>query len=116
VPEIDAIDLIVGDVGRAAAFFRDAVGLVPRHVGERFAEFSAGSLTVMLSHEALVATKPAAGVILHVRVLDVGGALTSARQRGADVLLEPTRTEWGTESAMIAGPDGIVVEFYRSIA
>jgi uncharacterized glyoxalase superfamily protein PhnB len=115
VPTLDAIDLIVRDGPAAVAFFRDVVGLAARHVGERFAEFDAGPLTLMLSPDAMVPTMPAGGVILHLRVDDVAGAMTGARERGATVLLEVNRTEWGTESAMIAGPGGIVVDFYRPI-
>jgi uncharacterized glyoxalase superfamily protein PhnB len=110
---LDSIDLIVRDVPAAAAFFRDAVGLTARHVGERFAELDAGGFTLMLSPDAMVPTAPAAGVILHLRVDDVAAALAHASERGATVLLELTRTDWGTESAMIAGPEGIVVDFHH---
>ena len=49
----------------------------------------------MLSLDALVPVKHAAGVILHFEVDDVGQALERARSHGATVLLEPTRTDWG---------------------
>jgi hypothetical protein len=54
-------------------------------------------------------------VILHFRVPDVAVALKAARSRGAYVLLEVTRTDWGWESAMIAGPEEIVIDFYRPL-
>ena len=113
MPKLDAIDLIVRDVPAAAAFFRDVVGLTPREIGERFAELDAGTFTLMLSPEAMVPTRPSAGVILHLRVDDVPAALSAATARGARVLLDVTRTDWGTESAMIAGPEEIVVDFHR---
>lgn len=109
----DNLDLVVKDVPSAAAFFRDIVGLTLRVNEERFAELDAGSMTIMLTPDAMVPVKPAAGVILHFQVEDVGQALDAARTRGATVLLEPTRTDWGTESAMIAGPEEIVIDFYR---
>ncbi len=111
--KLDNLDLIVQDVPSAAAFFRDVVGLTLRVSEERFAELDAGDVTIMLSPDALVPVKRAAGVILHFQVDDVGQALERDRSHGATVLLEPTRTDWGTESAMIAGPEDIVVDFYR---
>lgn len=110
------IDLIVRDVPAATSFFRDVVGLTVRVEDARFAELDGGAITIMLSPDALVPIQEAAGVILHIQVDDVEGALEHARRAGATVVLEPMRTEWGTESAMIAGPEGIVVDFYRWIS
>ena len=113
--KFDNLDLIVRDVPAAAAFFRDVLGLTPRVNEERFAELDSGAVTIMLSPEALVPTKPAAGLILHFQVEDVAAALDRARGRGVRVLLEPTRTPWGTESAMIAGPEEIVIDLYHPV-
>ena len=107
------IDLIVSDVPKAAAFFRDIVGLALRVNEPRFAELDGKSITLMLSPEALVPVQPAAGIIIHVEVDDVTQALKQAQSAGATVLLELTTTDWGTESAMIAGPEDIVIDFYR---
>lgn len=110
------LDLIVRDVPAAAAFFRDVVGLTLRVDDPRFAELDGDSITLMLSPDALVPIHTAAGVILHFQVDDVAHALAHARNAGAHVLLDVTRTDWGTESAMIAGPEGVVVDFYRWVA
>jgi len=112
----DHLDLIVRDVPAATAFFRDVLGLPVRTSDARFAEVGSGVVTIMLSPDALVPTKPSAGVILHFQVDDVVAALEEARAKGATVLMEPTRTDWGTESAMIAGPEDVVVDLYRWIA
>lgn len=114
--KFDNLDLIVRDVPAAAAFFRDVLGLTLRVNEERFAELDSGAVTIMLSPDAMVPTKPAAGLILHFQVEDVAQALGRARSRGATVLMEPTRTDWGTESAMIAGPEDIVIDLYRPVA
>ncbi len=113
--KLDKLDLIVEDVPTATAFFRDVVGLTARFAEERYAEFDAGPVTLMLSPEAMVPTRPASGVIVHLHVEDVGQAVERARQHGATVLLEPTHTDWGWESAMIEGPEEIVVDFYRPL-
>lgn len=113
MPNCNQLDLIVSDVPAAAAFFRDVVGLNLKVNEPRFAELDGGAITIMLSPDAMVPMQTAAGVILHFEVADVVQTLEQARSLGAKVLLEPTNTDWGTESAMIAGPDGIVVDFYR---
>lgn len=112
---VNQLDLIVRDVPAAAAFFRDVVGLTLRVNEPRYAELDGKSMTLMLSPDALVPAQPAAGVILHIEVDDVEQALEHARQAGATVLRERAPTDWGTESAMIAGPEQIVVDFYRWI-
>ena len=111
--KLDNLDLIVDDVPGAAAFFRDVVGLTVRVLDPRFAEIDAGPVTLMLSPDALVPMKSARGMILHFQVDDVAEAVERARGRGATILLEPAPTDWGWESAMIAGPAEIVVDFYR---
>src|SRR5581483_3277974 len=105
--KLDNLDVIVKNVPAAAAFFRDVVGLTLRVNEERYAELDAGPVTLMLSPDAMVPMKQAAGVILHFQVEDVAQALEKARSKGAKVLLEVTRTDWGTESAMIAGPEDV---------
>jgi predicted enzyme related to lactoylglutathione lyase len=116
MPNFNNLDLIVRDVPAATAFFRDVVGLAVRVGEERFAELESGAATIMLSPDAMVPTEPARGVILHFEVEDVIAALAHARGQGATVLLEPTHTDWGTQSAMIAGPEGIIVDFFRPLA
>lgn len=111
----DKMDLIVRDVPSAAAFFRDVLGFTLRAEFDRYAELESGDVTIMLSPDALVPTRPAAGVILHLRVEDVARALEQVRERGGSVLLEPTSTGWGTQTAMIAGPEDIMIELYRTV-
>lgn len=113
--KLDHLDLIVRDVPAAAAFFRDVVGLELNVSCETYAELKARDVTLMLSPSALVPAQPAQGVILHLRVEDVRATLERARNNGATVLLESTVTDWGTEAAMIAGPEESIVEFYRNV-
>lgn len=76
------IDLIVSDVPNAARFFRDVVGLTLRVDDPRFAELDGGAITIMLSPDALIPIQPASGIILHIEVEDVSGALEHARAQG----------------------------------
>jgi predicted enzyme related to lactoylglutathione lyase len=113
MPKFDNLDLIVRDVPAAVAFFEDVVGLEVRVSDENFAELDSGDVTIMLSPAALVPVRPVSGVILHFQVDDVRELLERARSLGVEVLMEPTRTDWGTESALIAGPEELVIDFYR---
>jgi predicted enzyme related to lactoylglutathione lyase len=113
--KFDMLDLVVRDVPKAAAFFRDVVGLTLRVNEERYAEVESGAVTIMLTPDLMVPSDPVRGVVVHFQVEEVAAALAKAQQAGATVLLEITQTDWGTESAMIQGPDGLVVDFYRPV-
>ncbi|HWV24964.1 MAG TPA: VOC family protein [Thermomicrobiales bacterium] len=110
------MNLIVRDLPAATAFFRDVLGLDPEVEDERFAQITAGPVTIMLSPDAMVPTVSAAGTILHFQVENVRSALEHARANGAPVLMEPTMTDWAWESAMIAGPEEIIVDLYRPVS
>lgn len=113
--KLNQLDLIVQDVPTATAFFHTALGLEIRFGEERFAELDAGGFTLMLSPDALVPTRPAAGTILHFQVEDVSVAVERARSYGAKVLMEPTVTDWGTYSALLAGPEESVIDLYSPV-
>lgn len=111
--KLDHIDLIVEDVPAATTFFREVLGLAVVMEDERFAELDGDGVKILLSPDALVPTRPAAGVILHFQVDDVEAAAAAARDRGATILKDVSMTDWGWESALIAGPGEIVVDLYR---
>ena len=111
--KFDNLDLIVRDVPAAVAFFQNVVGLSARISETNFAELESGEVTIMLSPAAMVPVKPVAGVILHIQVESIREAHERARRHGASVLMEPTRTHWGTESLLIAGPEDLVIDLYR---
>ncbi|MBV7328477.1 VOC family protein [Chloroflexi bacterium TSY] len=111
--KLNSIDLMVSDVPAAAKFFREVAGMELRFDDVRFADLASGEFALMLSPDAMVPTEKARGIILHFAVDDVAQTVQTAIEKGATVLLEPVKTDWGTESAMIQGPEGIVVDFYR---
>ena len=113
--EFAAMDVIVEDVPRAVAFFRDVLGVEVAEEFDRFARLDLGAVQLMLSPDAMVPVERAEGLILHFRVEDVAATVRRVETRGAEVVLEPTRTDWGTEMAMVRGPEGLLVELYRSV-
>ncbi len=110
---LNKIDVIVPDPTRTAQFLRDALDLEVLDIGERYAELRSGAMIIMLSPEAMVPMKNAAGVILHFQVQDVPQAFEKACRAGAKVLMKPTKTEWSSLSSLIEGPDeGVVIDLY----
>lgn len=107
------IDLIVPDPSRTAHFLHKALGIELLDAGDGYAELRSGEMHIMLSPEAMVPMKNAAGVILHFEVQDVPQALEKACRAGATVLMQPTNTDWGWVSSLIEGPDeGVVIDLY----
>jgi predicted enzyme related to lactoylglutathione lyase len=109
------IDLTVDDVPAGATFFREVLALPVR-------QRTPGDVEVRLSPDLTARLRETAvprpvsrppGVILEIQVPDLRGALTELRRRGATVLVEPVLTEWGTESAFVAGPEDMVIELFR---
>jgi len=68
-------------------------------------------LTLTIDDVATTPSGPAP--VVEVRVDDVQQAVDAVRAAGGRVLVEPVLTDWGTISAFVEGPDGLVVEYYR---
>jgi catechol 2,3-dioxygenase-like lactoylglutathione lyase family enzyme len=113
MPTLHSIDLIVRDVPRAVAFFRDVVGVTVVQQFERFAELEAQSVKLLLSPDALVPVAPVAGTILHFEETDLASAMARAQSFGSDIVSGPLKTDWGTESVLVQGPEGVLVDFFR---
>ncbi|MGI8614810.1 MAG: VOC family protein [Nocardioidaceae bacterium] len=105
-----AIDIQVDDVSAAVALLRDAYGWTVTSDDPNFGELTTGELRIMLSREALVPWGSADGVILHDYVDDVPAAVEKAVAAGAELLLGPLTTDWGTRAAYLRGPGNLVVD------
>lgn len=116
MPALPSIDLIVRDVPRAVAFFREVAGLTVLQEFDRFAEIDAGNIRLLLSPDALVPVAPAGGVILHFAEQDLDSAALRAQSFGAAILKGPFVTDWGTESLLIQGPEAVIVDFHRPVS
>jgi catechol 2,3-dioxygenase-like lactoylglutathione lyase family enzyme len=112
------LTLVCQDVPAGATFFRDVLSMPVRQRGPHYAEVDLGDCTARLTPAPQQWTPPSEprrpGVILKIEVADVGARVIELRRRGATVLMESVLTEWGTESAFVAGPDDCVIELYRS--
>lgn len=110
--KLNHLSIITPNMPEAITFFRDILEL--RVEGdEAFAEVQTGGLMVSLMSTAMVPTGRPQGVILQFEVDNVPARVERVLGRGGRILRDSDLTIWGTESAFVAGPDGLVVELYR---
>lgn len=108
------LTLVCEDVAAGTSFFRDTLSLPVRQRDADHVEIELGHRTATLTAQpAGPVTSRGRAPIVDVEVPDLWAALREVRRHGATVLLEPVITDWGTESAFVAGPDGLVVELFR---
>jgi catechol 2,3-dioxygenase-like lactoylglutathione lyase family enzyme len=95
-----------------ADFFSGVLGLeVSGSAAEGYAEVRAGATTIALHTGAMVDDFGAlGGTLLQFSSDDVRADVEEIRTRGGKIALEPVDTDWGTTSAYVAGPHGVLVE------
>jgi len=112
--QLRSTSLIVRNVGDAVEFFQSVTGLQVLEQFEHFAELEGRRFRIKLIAASAPELNPATGIILHFEEQDIAAAIQRAVVYGAMVIREPSATEWGTESAWIQGPEGVVIDFYRN--
>lgn len=81
--------------------------------GQGYAEVTTGGPTIALHCAAMVdSVRPHGGTMLQFRCDDVRGVVEQARARGGVIAVEPVETDWGTLSAYLSGPHGVLIELY----
>ena len=115
--QLDHIGIITAtdeETVAVAEFFADVLGLgVEGDPGEGYAEVATGGPTIALHRGGPVpGGRPHGGTLLQFRCDDVPGFAKLVRERGGTVAVEPHATDWGTVSAYVQGPHGILVELY----
>ncbi|MGI8700198.1 MAG: VOC family protein [Nocardioidaceae bacterium] len=94
-----------------AAFFEQTLGLaVHGDAAGGYAEVKVGDARLALHRGAMVDFAPLGGLLLQLGCDDVDAEVAAIRGRGGDIALEPTDTDWGTRSAYVRGPQGLLVE------
>ncbi|TWD83629.1 putative enzyme related to lactoylglutathione lyase [Kribbella amoyensis] len=98
-----------------ADFFAGVLGLTVRgNAGEGYAEVDAGEIVVSLHRGGLIDDiAPHGGTLLQFASDDVKADIEQIRARGGRIVLEPMETDWGTTSAYVAGPHGVLVELCK---
>jgi predicted enzyme related to lactoylglutathione lyase len=98
-----------------ATFFADVLGLeISGDAADGYAEVKAGAMTIALHTGAMVDDFGAhGGTLLQFSSDDVRADIEEIRRRCGTIALEPVDTDWGTTSAYVAGPHGVLVELYK---
>ena len=111
---LNQIDIIVSNVPQVCAELEHILDIKSDYVDDGFAQFTIGSHCLMLSQRHLIPLENfQSGIILHIEVEDVNQNYQQLKDLGIQVLNGPAVTDWGTESLLVEGPAGLVIDFYR---
>ncbi|WP_303973482.1 glyoxalase/bleomycin resistance/extradiol dioxygenase family protein [Streptococcus merionis] len=114
--DLNQLDIIIKDVAESTQRLEELLGISADYKDETFAQFTIGSHTLMLSQMALVPIAAyQSGLILHIQVSDVDAKCQELQDAGECILNSPTKTDWGTYSVLVQGPEGIVLDFYSVV-
>ena len=84
------------------------------YVDDSFVQFTIGSHCLMLSEKHLISLENfQSGIILHIEVENLDQNYKRLKKIGSEILHGPCETDWGTESLLVKGPAGLVIDFYR---
>ena len=111
---LNQLDIIVLDVHQVCAELESILDKKADYVDSSFAQFTIGSHCLMLSQNHLIPFENfQSGIILHIEVEDVDQNQKRLKEIGVEILHGPCETDWGTESLLVKGPAGLVIDFYR---
>ena len=111
---LNQLDIIVSNVPQVCADLERLLDKKADYADDAFAQFTIGSHCLMLSQNHLIPLDNfQSGIILHIEVEDVDQNYQRLKDLGITVLNGPAVTDWGTESLLVRGPAGLVIDFYR---
>ena len=111
---LNQLDIIVSDVPQVCAELESILDKKADYVDNSFAQFTIGSHCLMLSQNHLIPLEYfQSGIILHIEVEDLEQNQKRLKELGIEILHGPVVTDWGTESLLVKGPAGLVLDFYR---
>ena len=123
--KVDYVMVIVSDMRRSVAFYRDTLGLRLKFESPAWSEFETGATTLALhaatraaSGEAPTQAGPAAGTCsLGFSVPDLNSTYGELRERGARFVMPPTeQANEGIRLAVCIDPDGLAISFAEPMA
>ena len=112
--DLNQLDIIVSNVSQVCAELEHLLDKKADYADDAFAQFTIGSHCLMLSQNHLIPLENfQSGIILHIEVEDVDQNQKRLKEIGVEILHGPCETDWGTESLLVEGPAGLVIDFYR---
>ena len=123
---IMAIELLVRDLDRCAAFYRDTLGLLVRETTPDSVSFQMDNIYFFLQEATaaadMVSEDPSrlridggSRVLLAAGVEDVDAAYEELKAKGVEFLRPPADQSWGLRTAYFADPEGNLWEINQSI-
>jgi lactoylglutathione lyase len=118
--KVDYVMVMVSDMRRSVAFYRDTLGLRLKFESPGWSEFETGGTTLALhpgtaaaGGEATAQAGPASGTCsLGFSVPDINKTYAELRERGARFVMPPTeRANEGIRLAVCLDPDGLGISF-----
>ena len=120
VKKVLAVWLIVSDIERSVAFYRDTLGLPLKSTEEGFADFKTEGIEVALGRRDIVEgaigkenvaiSGPRHLVISWEAVENVDALYQELKAKGVPFLSEPKTQPWGQRVAYFTDPDGHIWE------
>ena len=111
---LNQLDIVVSNVPQVCAELESILDKKADYVDNSFAQFTIGSHCLMLSQNHLIPLENfQSGIILHIEVEDLEQNQKRLKELGIEILNGPVVTDWGTESLLVEGPAGLVIDFYR---
>jgi catechol 2,3-dioxygenase-like lactoylglutathione lyase family enzyme len=123
--QIGAINLIVGDLERSTAFYRDVFGLSPQHEDDDTSMFRFKDTYVFLQRGAAHQDGPSDEVLglakngvgqYAIIVEDVDAVRAELDQQDVTVISGPTDRHWGMRTMTFADPAGYTWEIAQPMA
>lgn len=109
-PSLGMVMLIVSDVDKSVAFYRDVLGLTVQFAMPEFAQLDMGGVALGLHPEGEhVKVNSAVGISIGFYVSDLKASVGEVTGRGGVVAYELVQ-DWGTLAAF-KDPDGYEVQF-----
>jgi catechol 2,3-dioxygenase-like lactoylglutathione lyase family enzyme len=110
VGKLDLVMIIVSDMERSVAFYRDVLGLQVEYESPAWSQVRAGDVSIGL-HSTNGGDAPSPGsVVMSFSVDSTEGAVEELRSRGAEIAEEPKREEFGGYLAVVHDPDGYSIQ------
>ena len=112
--DLNQLDIIVSDVSQVCSDFERLLDKKADYADDTFAQFTIGSHCLMFSQNHLIPLEDfQTGIILHIEVEDLEQNQKRLKELGIEILHGPVVTDWGTESLLVKGPAGVVIDFYK---
>ena len=114
IGKLTTIVLIVKDMDRSVAFYRDVIGLKLEMHTPYWSSLSAGNILLGLHPESeKVKAQPGMGCSFGFEVEDIHSAVQELKSGGARVQVEPKHEDFGW-LAIVADPDGYPVQLAQT--